>query len=75
MNLSQSGPTASALLLRALSRHPDRIAFRWDGLAGRSELSYRATAEAIGRLQAVFAAAGLARGTRCRQLRRARATA
>jgi fatty-acyl-CoA synthase len=64
MNLTQSGPSASALLLRALSRYPDRIAFRWDGLAGHNELSYRATAETIGRMQAVFAAAGLARGTR-----------
>ncbi|MBC7728068.1 MAG: AMP-binding protein [Microbacteriaceae bacterium] len=64
MIATQSGPSASALLLRALARYPDRIAFRWDGLAGNSELSYRATAETIGRMQAVFGAAGLARGTR-----------
>jgi fatty-acyl-CoA synthase len=60
MSITQTGPSASALLQRALARYPERIAFRWDG----GELSYRATAEAIGRLQAVFAAAGLARGTR-----------
>ena len=60
MTTTQSSPTASALLLRAFQRFPDRDAFVWDG--GR--LSYRATAEAIGRLQAVFAAAGLGRGSR-----------
>jgi len=54
------GPTLPALLQRALARHPERTAFRWDG----GEISYRATAEQIGRLQAVFTAAGLGRGTR-----------
>ena len=54
------GPTLPALLQRALARHPDRTAFRWDG----GEISYRATAELIGRLQAVFAAHGLGPGTR-----------
>ena len=53
-------PTLSTLLLRALARHPDRTAFVWDG----GQLSYRATAELIGRMQAVFAAAGLGHGTR-----------
>lgn len=60
MHITQTGPSVSALLLRALARYPDRIAFRWDG----GELSYRATADQIGRIQAVFAAAGLGRGTR-----------
>jgi len=60
MSITQTGPSVSALLLRALARYPDRIAFRWDG----GELSYRATADLIGRIQAVFAAAGLGRGTR-----------
>jgi fatty-acyl-CoA synthase len=60
MHPYQAGPTASALLLRALQRHPSRTAFRWDA----GELSYRATAETIGRMQAVFAAAGLGPGTR-----------
>ena len=64
MNLTQTGPGVSALLQRALARYPDRIAFRWDGVGGPGELSYRATAEAIGRIQAVYAAAGLPRGTR-----------
>ncbi len=57
---AQSGPSASALLLRALQRFPERTALRWDG----AELSYRATAETIGRIQAVWAAAGFGRGTR-----------
>ena len=60
MHPYQAGPTASALLLRALQRHPSRTAFRWDA----GELSYRATAETIGRMQAVLAAAGLGPGTR-----------
>ena len=64
MNITQTGPTASALLQRALARFPERIAFRWDGVGGAQELSYRAVAEQIGRIQAVYAAAGLARGTR-----------
>jgi fatty-acyl-CoA synthase len=64
MNPTQTGPSASALLQRALARYPDRIAFRWDDARGIQTLSYRATAETIGRVQAVFAAAGLARGTR-----------
>jgi len=60
MHSCQAGPTASALLLRALQRHPGRTAFRWDA----GDLSYRATAETIGRMQAVFAAAGLGPGNR-----------
>ena len=64
MSISQTGPTASALLQRALARYPERVAFRWDGAGGTHELRYRAVAEQIGRIQAVYAAAGLARGTR-----------
>ena len=30
-NPSQTGPSLSALLQRALARHPDRSAFVWDG--------------------------------------------
>ena len=60
MHPYQAGPTASALLLRALQRHPERTAFRWDA----GELSYRATSETIGRMQAVLAAGGLGPGTR-----------
>lgn len=54
------GPTTSALALRALARHPDRVAFVRDGVA----MSYRAAAELVGRLQAVFASRGLGRGDR-----------
>ena len=43
-----------------LFRSPEADAFVWDG--GRA--SYRATAEVIGRMQAVLAAAGLQRGDR-----------
>ena len=50
----------SALLQRALARHPERAAFVWDG----GSLSCRATAELIGRMQAVLSAAGFGPGTR-----------
>lgn len=53
-------PGTSALLLRALQRYPDRIALRSD----RELMSYRATSERIGRMQAVLSAAGYGRGTR-----------
>jgi fatty-acyl-CoA synthase len=53
-----AGPTTSALTLRALARHPDRVAFAWAG----GQLSYAGTAELIGQMQAVFAAHGLVRG-------------
>lgn len=55
-----TAPGTTALLQRALALHPERTAFRWDG----GELSYRAVAERIGRMQAVYAAAGLQRGAR-----------
>jgi fatty-acyl-CoA synthase len=57
---STTGPSLINLLARALARHPDRTAFVWDG----GSLSYRGAAETIGRMQAVFAAGGLVRGSR-----------
>lgn len=54
------GPTTGAATLRALRRHPERIAFQWPGGA----LTYAATAELIGRMQAVLIAGGLRRGDR-----------
>src|SRR5260370_7116753 len=46
------------MILRALARFPDRTAFAWDG----GSLTYRASLDLIGRLQAAMAAAGLAKG-------------
>ena len=51
-------PTGTAMVLRALARFPERRAFVWDG----GSLTYRTALGLIGRLQAVMAAAGLARG-------------
>src|SRR6185369_5605034 len=51
-------PTGTTMLLRALARHPERLAFVWDG----GSLTYRGTLELIGRLQAAMTAAGLAKG-------------
>lgn len=59
MNLYR-GPTYSALLRRALSHFPDRVALSWDG----GSLTYAATADRIGCMQAVLLAAGLSRGSR-----------
>lgn len=58
--IKEHGFTPGALTLRALARYPDRPAFTWDG----GELSYRATADLIGRLQVVFLDRGLRRGDR-----------
>jgi fatty-acyl-CoA synthase len=55
--VSQS-PTVVTTTLRALARFPDRRAFVWDG----GILTYRATHDLIGRLQAAMAAAGLRKG-------------
>ena len=55
-----SPPTGVALVLGALRRAPARTAFAWDG----GSLTYAATADLIGRTQAVFAAAGLPPGGR-----------
>src|SRR5215470_15325744 len=53
-------PTAGSQTLRALSRHPSRAAFVWDG----GSISYRAAAEVIGQMQKVFVNSGLERGHR-----------
>lgn len=59
-NLLSAHPTSATQLLRALRRFPERTAFAWDS----ETLSYRATADLIGGMQAVYAAAGLQRGDR-----------
>ena len=51
-------PTSATLVLRALARFPDRMAFVWDG----GSLTYRAAFDLIGRLQAAMVAAGLEKG-------------
>src|SRR5216684_2786903 len=51
-------PTGTTMILRALARFPERMAFVWDD----GSLTYRATLDLIGRLQAAMAAAGLAKG-------------
>ncbi len=48
------------LTMRALARHPQRIAFRWDG----GQLSYAATTAMIAAFQKVFDDAGLVAGDR-----------
>lgn len=55
MNISSDwyGPTSSTLVLRALRRYPNRIAFSWDG----GSLTYAAALDLIGRFQGVFQAA------------------
>jgi len=53
-------PTVGSQTLRALSRHPSRTAFAWDG----GSISYQATADLIGRMQSVFVRSGLKRGQR-----------
>ena len=55
-----SGPTVATLALRALLRHPDRVAF----VSGNTGMSYRAVFDLIGRMQAVMIAKGLQRGQR-----------
>jgi fatty-acyl-CoA synthase len=52
------GPTASALVLRALRQRPDGIAFQWDG----GQLTCRAAVDLIARLQAVLASGSAAGG-------------
>ena len=54
----RQAPTVVTVTLRALARFPERRAFVWDG----GMLSYRATHDLIGRLQAAMAAAGLRKG-------------
>jgi fatty-acyl-CoA synthase len=53
-------PTVGSQTLRALSRHPSRAAFVWEG----GVISYRATTELIGRMQKVFINSRLERGQR-----------
>lgn len=53
-------PTTGTQTLRALARYPDRVAFAWDG----GSITYAATRDLIGRLQAVLMRAGLGRGDR-----------
>lgn len=55
---THQGPTVGAVTLRALARHPDRIAFS----QGDGQTTYRATHDLIGRFQMVFDARGLRRG-------------
>ena len=53
MNAAITGaPTGTTMILRALARFPERTAFAWDG----GSLTYRATLELIGRLQAAIRA-------------------
>ncbi|WP_439814113.1 AMP-binding protein [Zavarzinia sp. CC-PAN008] len=59
-NLVQTGATTGTQTMRALRRHPDRVAFAWDG----GQLTYAATLDLIGRMQRAFHAAGLRRGQR-----------
>lgn len=47
------GPTSSSLVLRALRRYPERIAFAWDG----GSLTYSGALDLIGRFQGVLRAA------------------
>src|SRR3981189_12524 len=51
-------PTGTTMILRALARFPERLAFVWDG----GSLTYRGALDLIGRLQAAMAAAGLRKG-------------
>jgi fatty-acyl-CoA synthase len=48
--ITNEAPTASALVLRALARWPDRIAFSWDG----GSMRRAAVLAMIGRFQSVF---------------------
>ena len=50
--------TGTTMILRALARFPERMAFVWDG----GSLTYRGALDLIGRLQAAMAAAGLRKG-------------
>ena len=51
-------PTGTDMILRALSRFPERRAFVWDG----GSLTYLGALALIGRLQAAMAASGLKKG-------------
>ncbi len=64
-------PSFSSLTLRALRRHPDRVAFQ----SPASRLTYRQTLDLIGRFQAVLHRAGLQAGNRIALLTANRADA
>jgi len=53
-------PTVGAFALRALRRHPDRVAFEDAG----STMTYGAALDLIGRFQRVYADRGLRQGAR-----------
>jgi fatty-acyl-CoA synthase len=53
-------PTVGAQALRALSRHPSRVAFSWPG----GSLTYQGATDLIGRMQKVFMQLGLEPGAR-----------
>lgn len=59
-DLIHTGPTTATQALRALARHPDRIAFAFAGVT----LTYGGALDLIGRMQAVMIASGLKRGER-----------
>jgi fatty-acyl-CoA synthase len=52
-----SGATVGSQLLRALRRHPDRVAFAWDG----GTMTYAQAVATVGRYQRAFAERGLRR--------------
>ena len=56
----QQPPTVGATALRALRRHPDRVAFSWEG----GQMRYGAAVELIGRIQQVLARRGIRKGDR-----------
>jgi fatty-acyl-CoA synthase len=51
-------PTHTRIVLRALARHPQRVAFQ----VGSEQITYAATLDLIGRMQGVLARAGAGRG-------------
>jgi len=53
-------PVVGEQTLRALARHPSRIAFSWPG----GSLTYQGATDMIGRMQSVFSQFGFAPGTR-----------
>jgi fatty-acyl-CoA synthase len=62
--VQQSGSTIGAVTLRALRRHPSKVAFTWGSGSDVGSLTYAQALDRIGRIQAVLAASGLTRGSR-----------
>ncbi len=60
METPRHGATTSSLGLAAFARYAERPAFAWGG----QTLTYAASAQLVGRMQAVFVEAGLQRGAR-----------